>query len=83
MVPQISAVLDGMSLVLVVMAVEVLIMPHWVPCHLIWLFEEWFILDFFKNLTHRLSEHSIDRPSIGRPRLPSKISLRPVDIVST
>ena len=39
-------------------------------------------LIFFKNLTYRLSEHDIDRLSIGRLRLPSKISSWPVVIVS-
>ena len=82
MIPQVPAVLSGVSLVLVVVAIKVLIAPHWVPSHLIWPSEEWFILDFFENLMHRLSEHDINRLSIGRPRLPSKISLRAVVIVS-
>ena len=81
MIPQVPAVLSGVSLVLVVVAIKVLIAPHWVPSHLIWPSEEWFILDFFENLTHQLSEHSIDRLSISRPRLPNKISTRPVIII--
>ena len=82
MIPQIPTVLSGVFLVLVVMAIKVLIAPYGVPCHLIWPFEEWLILNLFKNLMHWLLEHNIDRLSISRPWLPSKISPRPVVIVS-
>ena len=32
--------------------------------HLIWSFEEWFILDFFQYLMHRLSENYADDLSV-------------------
>jgi len=70
-----------MSLVLVVLAIKALIAPHGISCHLIWQFEERLILDLLQNLVHRFSEHRINHLSIGRPWLPSKVSLRSVVIV--
>ena len=67
MIPQILAVLGGVSLVLVVVAIKALIAPLGVPCHLIWPSKEWLILNLFKNLMHRFLEHSIDHLSISRP----------------
>ena len=67
MVPQISTVLSGVSLVLVVLAIKALIAPHGVSCHLIWPFEERLILNLLLNLVHWFLEHSINRLSIGRP----------------
>ena len=66
MIPQVSAVLCSVSLVLVVLAIKVFIAPCRVSYHLIWPFEEWFALDLLQNLMYRLSEHSIDRLSISR-----------------
>ena len=67
MISQIPVVLGSVSLVLVIVAIKALITPHRVPCHLIWPFEECLILNLFKDLMHRLSEHSIDRLSISKP----------------
>ena len=67
MVPQISIVFCSMSLVLVILAIKALIAPHGVPCHLIWSFEEWLILNLLQNLIHRLSEHCVNRLGIDRP----------------
>ena len=67
MIPQVLAVFDVVSLVLVVMAIKVLIAPHGISCHLIWPFEEQLILNLFQYLAHGLSEHSINCLSIGRP----------------
>ena len=82
MIPQILVVLGDVSLVLVVVAIKVLITPYEISCHLIWPFEEWLILNLFQYLVHWLSEHNINRMSVGRPWLPSKVSSRSVIIVS-
>ena len=67
MIPQILVVLGDVSLVLVVVAIKVLITPYEISCHLIWPFEEWLILNLFQYLVHWLSEHNINRMSVGRP----------------
>jgi len=67
MILQIPAVLGGVSLVLVVVAIKALIAPHGVPYHLIWPSEEWLIFNLFKNLMHQFLEYSIDHLSISRP----------------
>ena len=82
MIPQILVVLGDVSLVLVVVAIKVLITPYEISCHLIWPFEEWLILNLFQYLVHWLSEHNINRMSVGRPWVPSKVSPRSVIIVS-
>ena len=76
MIPQISTVLRGVFLVLVVMAIKALVTSHRVSCHLIWSFEERLIFNLLRNLLHRFSEHRV------RPWLPSKVSLKSVVIVS-
>ena len=82
MVPQISTVPRSMSPVLMVLAIKALVTPHRVSNHLVWPFEEWFILYLLQNLTHRFSEHNINHLSVGRSKLPCKISSRSVIIVS-
>ena len=47
MVPQISVVLGGVSLVLMLVAIKALVASHGISCHLIWSFEEQLILNFF------------------------------------
>ena len=78
---QVSTILYGVSLVLVVLAIKSLIAPQGVSCHLIWQFEEWLILDLLQNLVHWFSEHRINHLSISRPRLPRKVSPRSVVII--
>ena len=82
MVPQISTVFCSMSLVLVILVIKALIASHGVSCYLIWLFEEWLILNLLKNLMHWFAKHCINCLSIGRPWLPSKVPLRSVVVVS-
>ena len=82
MVPQISTVFYNMSLNLEILAIKTLIVPHGVSCHLIWPFEEWLILNLLQNMMHRLPEHRVNRLSIGRPWLPSKVPPRSVVVVS-
>ena len=82
MIPQVPIVFGGVSLVLVVVAIKALIAPHRISCHLIWPFEEWLILNLFQHLVHWFSEHNINSLRVGSSRLPSKVSLWPVIIVS-
>ena len=81
-IPQISTVLCGVPLVLVVLAIKTLIAPQGVSCHLVWPFEERLILNLLQNLKYRFSEHRINHLGTGRPRLPSKVLSRSVVIVS-
>ena len=67
MIPQIPTVLNGVSLVLVVVAIKALIAPHGISCHLIWPFEERLILNLFQHLMHWLLEHNINHLSVDRP----------------
>ena len=67
MIPQISTILRSVPLVLIVLAIKALVTPHGVSSHLVWSFEERFILYLFQNLMHRFSEHHINRLSISRP----------------
>ena len=46
MIPQISTVLCGVPLVLVVLAIKALIASQGVSCHLVWPYEQWLILNF-------------------------------------
>ena len=67
MVPQIPAILYGVSLVSMVLAIKALIAPHEVSSHLVRPFEKRFILDLLENLMHRFSEHCINRLGVGKP----------------
>ena len=82
MVPQISTVLRSVSLVLMVLAIKALVAPHRVSSPLVWPFEEQLIRNLLQNLMHRFSEHHINRLSISRPWLSSKVSPRLVVVVS-
>ena len=65
-------------MVLMVMAIEALITPHRISCHLVRPFEERLILNILQNLLYWFSKHSIHRLSVGRSWLPNKIFLRSV-----
>ena len=82
MIPQISTVLCGVPLVLVVLAIKTLIALQGVSCHRVWPFEERLILNLLQNLKYRFSEHRINHLGTGRPRLPNKVLSRSVVIVS-
>ena len=66
-----------------VLAMKALIALHGANSHLIWSFKEWLVLDFLQELVYWLLEHSVNHLSSSKPRLPSKVSLRPVIVVST
>ena len=61
-----------------VLAIKALVTPHGVSSHLIWPFEERLILYLLQNPMHRFLERRINRLSISRPWLPSKVILRSV-----
>ena len=67
MIPQIPVVLDGVSLVQVVVAIKALVAPHGVSSHLVWPFEERLVLNLLQNLMLRFSEHRINCLSISKP----------------
>jgi len=67
MVPQILAILHSVSLVLMVLAIKALVAPHGVSSHLVWPFEERFVLNLLQNLMHRFLEHCINCLGVGRP----------------
>ena len=59
-VPEVPAILHGMSVVLVVLAIKVLIALRGLSCHFIRSPKVWLILDFLQHLMHWLSKYSID-----------------------
>ena len=75
-IPEVPAILYGMSVVLVVMAIKVLVLLCGFPHHLIRPSKVWFALDFFQHLMHWFSEYSPDVLCVGYLRLPCKISPR-------
>ena len=82
MVPQVSAILGSVSMVLMILAIKALITPHRISCHLVRPFEERLVFNLFQNLLYWFSEHSINHLGVGRSRLPNKVSPRSVIIVS-
>ena len=73
MISQISAILNNVSVILMILAVKVLVTIHSISCHLIRLSEERFVLNLLQNLLHWFSKHSVK--SVGWSGLPAK-SLR-------
>ena len=41
--PQIPTIFSSMTVILMIMAVQVLVTIHWISCHLVRPFKEWFI----------------------------------------
>ena len=78
MVPQVSTILGSVPMVLMIMAIEALITPHRISCHLVWPFEEWLAFNLLQNLLYWFSEHSIHRLGVSRSWLPNKIFPRSV-----
>ena len=73
-VPEVLAILRGMSVVLVVLAIKVLVSLRGLSRHLIRPSKVWLDLDFFQHLMHWFSEYSPDVLHIGCLRLPYEIS---------
>ena len=82
MVPQCSVVLDGMSLLLVVLAVKALVASQRVSTHSVRPFELCLVFYLFQSSMHRFSEHSINRLRSNRLGLLSKIPSGPVIVVT-
>ena len=82
MTPQCHAIFCIMPPLLVVLAVKVLVTLRGVSSYLIWPFKVWLILKFFQDFVYWFSEHNTNYLSISSSRVPSKISLRSVVIVS-
>ena len=76
MIPQISTILNSVSMILMIMAIKVLVMIHRISCHLIRPLEERFVFNFLQDLLYWLSKYSIHRLSVGRCKLPSTVSPR-------
>ena len=75
-IPEVPAILHGVSVVLVVLAIKVLVSLCQLSRHLIRPSEIWFALDFFQHLIYRFSEYSLDVLDVGCLQLPCEISPR-------
>ena len=73
-IPEIPAILHGVSVVLVVLAIKFLVSLCRLSRHLIQPSEVWFALDFFQHLMHQFSEYSPDVLRVSCLRLPCEIS---------
>ena len=73
-IPEVPAILCGMSVVLVVLAIKVLVSLCGLSRHLIRPSKVWFALDFFQHLMHWFSEYSPNILCVGCLRLPCEIS---------
>ena len=71
-----------MSVVLVVLAIKVLVVPRGFPRHFIRPLKVWFVLDFLQHPMYWFSEHSIDSLCVSCSRLPYKIFSRAIAVVS-
>ena len=78
MVPQVSTILGSVLVVLMIMAIEVLIMPYRISCHLVQPFKERLIFNLLQNLLYWFLEHNIHRLGVGKSWLPNKIFPRSV-----
>ena len=78
MIPQISAILGSVPMILMIMAIKVLVMLHRISCHLIHPPEERLVFNLLQDLLYWLSKYSINRLGVGRPRLSNKVSPRSV-----
>ena len=73
---EVPAVLCGMSVVLVVLAIKVLVSLRGFSCHFILPSKVRFALDFLQHLMHWFSEDSPDVLRIGCLRLPREVSFQ-------
>ena len=59
-VPQTTAILCCMAMIPIILAIEVTVSLFRISYHLVGPFEEGFVLEFFQNLMHWLSEDNSD-----------------------
>ena len=78
MIPQISAILGSVPMILMIMAIKVLLTLHRISCHLIHPPEERLVFNLLQDLLYWLSKYNINRLGVGKSRLPNKIFLRSV-----
>ena len=78
MIPQISAILNNVSMILMIMAIKALVTIHRISCHFIRPLKERFVFNFLQDLLYWLSKYSINYLSVGRSRLPNIVSPRSV-----
>ena len=81
-VPEVPAILRGMSMVLVALAIKVLIALRGLSHHLIWPPKVWLVIDFLYHLMHWFPEYSTDSPCIGCLWLPCEISPQAIVVIS-
>ena len=81
MIPQVSAILGGVSMVLVILAIKALITPYRISYHLIRPFEKRLVFNLLQNLLYWFSKHSINHLGVSRSQLPKKVFLRLIVIV--
>ena len=67
---------------LVVLAMKALVAPQKVSTHSVRPLEVWLVFYLFQNLMHRFSKHNVNRLRSCRLRLPSKIPLGSVIVVT-
>ena len=82
MVPNVPAILRGMLVVLVVLAIEVLIALRGLSGHLIWPSKVWLALDLLQHLVYWFPEYGVNSLRVGCSRLPYEISPRAVVVIS-
>ena len=82
MIPQVSVILDSVSVFLVILAIKALITRHKISCHLIRPFEERLVFNLLQNLLYWFSKHSINHLGVSRSQLPNKFFPSSVVIVS-
>ena len=73
-IPEVPAIICGMFVVLVILAIKVLVSLYGLSRHLIRPSKVWFALDFFQHLMHWFSEYNPDVLRVGCLRLPCEIS---------
>ena len=79
---EVPAVLRGMPVVLVGLAIKVLIAPCGLSRHLIQPLKVWLVFYFFQYPMYWFLEHSTDSLCVGYSRLPYEISPRAVTVIS-
>ena len=81
-VPKVPAILRGMPVVLVVLAIKVLIAPRGIFGHFIWPSKVWLALDILQHPVYWFSEYNINSLRIGCSGLHYEISPWAVAVVS-
>ena len=81
MVPQVSAILGSVPMILMIFAIKILVAPHRISFHFVRPFKERLVFNPLQNLLYWFSEYGINHLGVGRSGLPNKIFPRSVIIV--